>query len=151
MPADFCDKIIISDTSCLIAFANIGCFDVLHNLCHSIITTPEVAVEYIDPLPEWIQIVEVKDAFKIKSINAVLGLGESSAIALALETENAVVILDDKKARHYAENIGLDIIGLLGLLIRAYDKGLIEDISATINSLRAIGFRLPPNTDSLIK
>jgi predicted nucleic acid-binding protein len=151
MPESFCDKIVISDTSCLIAFANIEQLEILHALCPSIITTPEVAVEYKDPLPEWIRIAQVKDTIKTNSLHTVLGLGESSAIALALETENALVILDDKKARHYAKNLGLDIIGLLGLLIRAYKQGLITDIDSVIDRLREIGFRLPTNTNDLIK
>jgi predicted nucleic acid-binding protein len=83
MPDYLSDKIIIADTSCLIAFANIGRFDILHDLCRFVVTTPEVSAEYKDPLPEWIQIVTVKDNSKTKSINTTLGLGESSVIALA--------------------------------------------------------------------
>jgi predicted nucleic acid-binding protein len=106
MLTDFYDKIVISDTSCFIAFTNINRMHLLQSLCPSIITTPEVAAEYKSPLPQWVKINAVKDIAKIKSINTLLGLGESSAIALALETENALVILDDKKARSYAKNVG---------------------------------------------
>jgi predicted nucleic acid-binding protein len=88
---DFYDKIVISDTSCLIAFTNIDRLDLLQTLCPSIITTPEVAAEYKTPLPQWVVIRAVKDGIRIKSINTLLGLGESSAIALALETENALL------------------------------------------------------------
>jgi predicted nucleic acid-binding protein len=151
MPAGILNKLIISDTSCLIAFANIGHFDILLGVCRSIIITPEVAAEYKDPLPDWIQIVNVKDASKTQSIHAFLGLGESSAIALALETEHALVILDDKKARRYAHNIGLDIIGIVGLLTQAYKMGLIEDVDAILAKLQAVDFRLPVNASQLIK
>jgi predicted nucleic acid-binding protein len=151
MPADIFNKLIISDTSCLIAFANIGQFEVLHDLCHTVIVTPEVAAEYKDPLPEWVQIIQVKDTAKTKSLNGFLGIGESSTIALALESENALLILDDKKARRYAQSIGLNIIGILGLLIQAYKQGLIEDIDEILTALKAIDFRLPANIEKLVK
>jgi predicted nucleic acid-binding protein len=109
----FYDKIVISDTSCFIAFTNIGRLKLLQSLCPFIITTPEVAGEYKSPLPSWVKITEVKDRYKIASINTLLGLGEASAIALALETENALVILDDKRARTYAKNIGLNYTGMI--------------------------------------
>jgi predicted nucleic acid-binding protein len=35
-----------------------------------------------------------------------MGLGESSAIALAAEVENPLLILDDWQARHFATNLG---------------------------------------------
>ena len=43
MPGAVLDKLIISDTSCLIAFTNIGRFDILKAVCQSVIVTEEVA------------------------------------------------------------------------------------------------------------
>jgi predicted nucleic acid-binding protein len=57
MSATTTNRLIISDTSCLIAFANIGRFDLLEAVCKTVIVTPEVAAEYKDPLPEWIQVI----------------------------------------------------------------------------------------------
>jgi predicted nucleic acid-binding protein len=151
MLTDFYDKVIISDTSCFIAFANIGRLDILQSLCPNIITTPEVASEYKAPLPEWVKIVEVSDAARTVSINAFLGLGEASAIALALETKNALAILDDKQARRYAKTVGLDHTGIIGLLRLGFKQGVINDIDSVISDLRKIEFRLPANVEDLIK
>ena len=151
MPAGISDKLIISDTSCLIAFANIGRFDLLEAVCQTVIVTPEVAAEYQDPLPGWIQIMSVRDAVKTKSLSAFLGLGESSAIALALEVEGALLILDDKKARRYAQSIGLAFIGIIGVLSQAYRMGLIENVDEIVSKLRATDFRLPPDAERLIR
>jgi predicted nucleic acid-binding protein len=123
----------------------------LQSLCPSIITTPEVAVEYKSPLPQWIKVRAVEDNDKIKSISTLLGLGESSVIALALETDNALVILDDKQARRYAKNVGLEYTGIVGLLRLGYKKGLIRDIDAIIADLHTIQFHLPGNVEGLIK
>ena len=151
MLTGFCEKTIIADTTCFIAFDNIGRFDILQAVCPSIITTPEVAFEYNNPLPQWIQVISVEDTSKIKSISTILGAGEASAIALALETVNPLVILDDKKARRYAKNLGLDFTGIVGLLRRGYKQGFVSDMDSVIASLHAIGFRLPENTIELIK
>jgi len=114
------NKIIISDTTSLIGLTNIGQIDILRKLFGSVIVTPEVAKEYGAPLPEWIFVQAVSDSEKIKILNKFIGLGESSAIALALETGNALLILDDKRARQFTISLGLEITGTLGLLIRAY-------------------------------
>jgi predicted nucleic acid-binding protein len=151
MPNNFYEKIIIVDTSCLIAFDNINRFDILRAICPSIFTTPEVAFEYIKPLPEWVRIIEVKDRIKIKHIHSFLGLGEASAIALALETENSLIILDDKKARQYAQNMELSFTGIVGLLRIGYKQGVIMDVDSIIDSLQKIDFRLPANIRDLIK
>jgi predicted nucleic acid-binding protein len=151
MPANISNKLVISDTSCLIAFANAGYLEILHNLCRTVIVTPEVASEYKDPLPKWIQIVKAKDSSKIKTLNSFLGIGESSAIVLALESENALIILDDKKARRFAQSIGLNIIGILGLVALAHKQGLIDNIDEALAALKSVGFRLPENAAQLIK
>jgi predicted nucleic acid-binding protein len=128
-----------------------GRFDLLKAVCQTVIVTPEVAAEYKDPLPGWIQIMSVKDAGKTQFLSTFLGLGESSAIALALEVENALVILDDKKARRYAQSIGLAVTGIVGILSQAYRIGLIEDVDDIVAKLRAIDFRLPPDAENLIR
>jgi predicted nucleic acid-binding protein len=151
MLTDFYNKIVILDTSCLIAFTNIGRLNLLQTLCSSVITTPEVAAEYESPLPQWIRINAVKDETKIRSINTILGLGESSAIALALETKNGLVVLDDKRARSYAKNVGLNYTGIIGLLRIGYKKGLVQDIDSIISDLHSVQFHLPDNVEDLIK
>jgi predicted nucleic acid-binding protein len=47
-------KTIISDTSCFIILANIGELDLLHKVYGQIVTTPDIATEYGEPLPEWV-------------------------------------------------------------------------------------------------
>jgi predicted nucleic acid-binding protein len=110
------EHIIISDTSCLIGLTNIGQLDILRKLFPCIVITPEIAGEYGDILPEWIIVKTVENRQKVNEINKILHIGESSAIALALETTNSKLILDDKKARKYAKNHGLSITGTQGIL-----------------------------------
>jgi len=150
MPSNIKPSIIISDTSCLIALSNINLLDILNQLYEIILVTPEVANEYGESLPDWITIKAVNDTGKLKAFNRFIDLGESSAIALAMETEDAVLIVDDKEARIFASNLGLKITGTLGILIRASNKGIITDFSEVISQLRKNGFHLPSNIDELL-
>ena len=151
MLTNFYEKTIIVDTTCILAFAHIGRVQLLKEICPNLITTPEVVLEYQVELPSWIQVVGVKNAALTRSITALLGLGESSVIALALETHNPLVILDDKRARAYAKNIGIDYAGVIGLLRLGYKKGIIKDIDIIIGELKANHFHLPDNVEELIK
>jgi predicted nucleic acid-binding protein len=117
----------------------------------SILVTPEVAEEYGDPLPEWITVQAASDNNKIIAFSKFIDLGESSAIALAMENTNALLIVDDRRARQFALGLGLEITGTLGVLIRAYNVGVIQDIDNLVSDLRKIDFRLPVNTEDLIK
>jgi predicted nucleic acid-binding protein len=144
-------KTIISDTACLIGLANIGRIEILREMYGSILVTPEVAEEYGVPLLEWVIVQAVHDPRKINVFNKIVGLGESSAIALALEIENSLLIVDDRRARRLAIDLGLEITGTLGVIIRAYRKGVIDDIDSSVASLQKTGFRLPANAGDIIK
>ena len=150
MLTNFYKKTVIVDTSCLLAFAHIGRVSLLQELCPQLIVTPEVAKEYQADLPPWIQVVSVQNTVLTKSINALLGLGEASTIALALETHNPLIILDDKRARAYAKNLGLNYTGVIGLLRLGHKKGIIKDIDVIIAGLMGSHFYLPNNVEKLI-
>jgi predicted nucleic acid-binding protein len=68
------DKIIISDTACLIGLTNIGQINILREMYGSVIVTPEVMKEYKAPLPEWIVIQEVSDNKQTVVFDKILGL-----------------------------------------------------------------------------
>ena len=145
------DKIVISDTACLIGLANIGQIDILRKMYGAVVVTPEVVREYGGQLPEWVSVQAAPDAAKTAMLNKFLGIGEASAIALAMQTAGAILIVDDKRARQFAHGLGLDITGTLGLLIRAYKNGIIQDIDSIVADLRKVGFRLPANAEAMIK
>ena len=69
-----------------------------------------------------------------------LGLGESSAILLAL-TRDKIVVLDDKRARRLARELGLEVIGTLSILRKLHEEGvLVETPNAIYRRLIEIGF-----------
>ncbi len=108
-------KTIISDTSCLIILANIGELDLLQKVYGQIITTIEIATEFGEVLPDWIEIKTVIDTYRQQLLEMQIDKGESSAIALALETPDCTIILDDYKARKIADHLGLHLQELSAL------------------------------------
>jgi predicted nucleic acid-binding protein len=135
-------KTIISDTSCFIILANIGELDLLHKVYGQIVTTPDIATEYGEPLPEWVEIVTVKDQYRQQLLEMQIDKGESSAIALALETQNCTLILDDYKARKIAEQLGITFTGTIGVIIKAKLKGIIPSIKPLLEKIKQTNFRL---------
>jgi hypothetical protein len=63
------ERVIISDTSCLISLTNINRLDLLQKTYNEIIVTPEVAKEYGTPLPIWIKVMPVKSRARISEIH----------------------------------------------------------------------------------
>jgi predicted nucleic acid-binding protein len=78
MPPNFFDKVIISDTSCLIALTNTGNLDILHKVCQTVLITPEIAGEYGEDIPAWITVAPVRDPEKTRLIQKTLDPGEST-------------------------------------------------------------------------
>lgn len=135
-------KTIISDTSCLIILTKIGELDILHKVYGTIITTLDIATEYGETLPEWVEIKTVVDKSKQQLLEMQIDKGESSAIALALETPNSTIIIDDYKARRIAEKLGISYTGTIGVIIKAKKSGIIHSIKPFIERIKQTDFRL---------
>ncbi|MEI8075148.1 MAG: DUF3368 domain-containing protein [Bacteroidota bacterium] len=135
-------KTIISDTSCLIILSNIGELELLQKVYGQIITTIEIATEYGEILPEWVSIYSVTDKYRQQLLEMQIDKGESSAIALALETPDCIIILDDYKARKIANQLGLNITGTLGVIVKAKLNGVIPSIKPLLSKIKETDFRL---------
>jgi predicted nucleic acid-binding protein len=135
-------KTIVSDTSCLIVLTNIGELDLLQKFYGQVITTAEVAREFGEMLPEWIEIKAPTDKYRQRILELQIDKGEASAIALALEISDSLIILDDQKARKVAEKLGLEITGTIGVIIKAKLRGIIPSIKPFLSKIRRTDFRL---------
>ena len=135
-------KTIISDTSCFIILTNIGELEILHQVYGQIITTHEIAIEYGEALPRWVEIAAVKDKSKQQLLEMQIDKGESSAIALALETPGSTIILDDYKARKIAEQLSIPFTETIGVIIKAKLKGIILSVKPILKKIKQTDFRL---------
>ncbi len=132
----------VIDTSTLIALSSIGKLDLLRKIFTLILVPRAVVEEYGEPLPKWIKVLDVKNKQLVRVLLEYLHRGEAEAIALAIEADADIVVLDDKKARSIARRLGLKIIGTMGILILAKKQKLIDDIEAEINRLLQTSFYL---------
>lgn len=96
-------NIIISDTSCLILLDKIAELPLLQKLFGRILITQFIVDEYDRALPEWISVRNPQDPTHQRVLDVFLDKGEASAIALALETENCLLIIDELKGRKLAK------------------------------------------------
>jgi predicted nucleic acid-binding protein len=74
--------------------------------------------------------------------------GEASAIALASEYDDVLLLLDDLKARKLATQLKFKITGMLGVIHRAKQMSLINKVKPLIDKLLLTDFRV---TDNIIK
>jgi len=133
--------ILISDTSCLILLSKIGELQLLKAVGRLVIITPTIQQEFGNSLPDWISVCEPKDAHYAKILEVDLDEGEASAIALSLELDNVMLILDDLKGRKMAERLGLNYSGTFGLILRAKRIGAISSILPILEKIRTTDFR----------
>jgi len=135
-------KIVIADTSSLIIFEKIEQLDLLIKLYSSIVVTPEIVNEYQEKLPDWVIVTPVRDKKYQSFLETQVDKGEASAIALALELENSLLLLDDLKARKLAKKLNLKFTGTLGVISKAKQKGLISEVKPLLDKLILTNFRI---------
>lgn len=143
-------RTIISDASCLILLEKIGELDLLHKLFGTIVTTAEVADEFGLPLPHWIEKQEASDKKYKSIIEASVDKGEASAIALAVEYVDCLIIIDDLKARKFAQQLHLNVTGTLGIIVDAKHMGIIESVTPLIVKIKNTNFRITEKLKAMI-
>ncbi len=96
---------------------------------------------------DWIAQRSVQDKKVVAVLQRDLDRGEAETIALALEMEADLVLLDEREGRHMAQRLGLEVIGVVGILLAAKAEGLIATVRPLLDDLRyRAGFYL---SDSL--
>ena len=89
----------------------------------------------------WLNVVSVVTR---RSHPPILGIGEVEAIQLAMETEEALLIVDDRLARREATRRGVDYIGTVRMLHLAEQRSIVDDAEATIQRMAECGYRISP-------
>lgn len=138
---------IISNTTPLINFAEMGRMEVLAALFGTLVIPPAVADELaaksllfphaarVASLP-FVKTVAAADRLLVKSLTTRLHAGEAECLALAMEHPGSLLLLDDLGARELAATSGLLYTGTLGCLMEAKQQGLILEIAPALLELR---------------
>jgi uncharacterized protein len=152
--------IIAADTSPLVALSGIRRLGLLRTIFGEVVIPPAVYREIIDQGVGWLEAEEVQAAILAGELVKVwskpfgllsaparkLDAGEVEAISLAKHM-NSLCLLDERRGRAFAEANGVRVIGSLGVIIRAKNRGLVTKVAPLIEAMRANGINL---ADSLI-
>jgi predicted nucleic acid-binding protein len=149
--------IVVADTSPINYLILIGHIDVLAQLYGEVVIPPAVQQELHAPLApavvrEWIACpppwLEVRTPGSISTaLHPRLDAGEREAITLAQSIrEETLLLIDELLGRREASRLGLGVIGTLGILQRAQDRGLLN-LHDAIHRLRSTSFKI---SDALI-
>ena len=90
------------------------------------------------------QVRNVTDQTAMTLVQAALHQGEAAAIVLTTELHAERLVLDDQDAPRFADRCSLKVVGALGILLAAKQRGVIASLRAEINALVALGFHINP-------
>lgn len=136
------ENLVIADTGCLVILSKVNELNLLKAVYHRIIITPEIAKEFNQQIPDWIEIIEAKDKKLQLLLEDSLDLGEATALTPAFEIDNTTVILDDLKARIIANKLGIKVTGTIGVVVKAKLKGSISSAKNILEKISNTDFRI---------
>ena len=141
---------VISDTSAITNLAAIHNLQLLLQLYSQVMIPEAVYRELADiepPVPgtlevqraSWLEVREIVNREVVERLQDEVRLdsGESEVIALALELNADLLLIDERRGRAKADRLGVRITVLLGILVEAKQKNLIVAVKPLIDKLIA--------------
>ena len=137
---------VVSNTTPLIALADIGHLDLLQKLYGEILI-PEAVLNEIKTEPaktvvynsSWIKVKKIKKNDEKSLFRAKLQAGEVEVMILADEMNADLLLMDDNAAKKTAKFLGMTVTGTLGILIRAKREGYIPAVRPLLDALMTDG------------
>jgi len=148
--------IVVSDTSPLLALADIGRLDLLRQLYgevripqavhDEILTFAGTHAEAVRAVARacgsWIHIERVKESAIRSILSPGIHRGEAAAMALAKTLKADLILVDDRQARIKLKELGLSAAGTVGVLLAAKGEGLLLRLREDVELLRDRGVYL---------
>jgi predicted nucleic acid-binding protein len=139
---------IVADASVLIGLSSIGQLALLRKrFPDGVLIPPAVWREVVEQGRErpgarevaeadWISVRDVTALEIVQLLQVELEEGETEAIALAHQVEAEVVLLDERNARRAAKQLGLRVLGTVGILVWARRTGNIASLREALDALQ---------------
>ncbi len=136
--------ILIGDSSALIALAICDALDLLTELYENVYVPQAVYLEIVqgdrpesDKLRRYLrEKVKNVDMTNYVYLDAYADIGETEAMLLYKQLSADVLLVDDKKGRKVAKMNKIEIIGSLGILLKAKKRGLLNEVSTSLKRLQ---------------
>lgn len=155
---------VISDTTVLIALSCLGELDLLKRLWGKVLIPEMVYQEVLRGGTSsaggrevkkaidagWVVVQKAKLQKEVAFLKGVLEPGEAEVLVLGNEVGGGLLLIDEKKARRIAFQSGFEVLGVLGILLLAVTKGIIDRnrVPGMLTTLQEKNFRL---SDELIQ
>lgn len=97
----------------------------------------------------WLETVEIQTPPQIARLK--LDQGEAAVLALAIQREARLVIIDEQRGRQYAQQLGLPLTGTLGVLLAGKRKGFISLLTPLLEKMQAEGIYLDARLVASVK
>ncbi len=144
--------VIVSETTALIVLAGRQRLDLLGACFERVLLPRAVYLEWLagDAAFEqtvarlaFLEVVAVGDSPLLGDLHALLDAGEAEALALA-RAQGLPLLADEKKGRSIARMMKIPVLGLVGVLLLAAERGILEPQAAGTLLQESInhGFRL---------
>jgi predicted nucleic acid-binding protein len=138
--------VVVADTSPIRALAYLKHLALLERLFGTVFVPPAVERELhhprdggspvdISPFP-FLRVALPLDVGRVEELQADLDPGEAEAIALALQLNAGLLLVDERKARLFAQRAGIPFVGVLGILLRAKQQNLVLAVKPLAFQLR---------------
>jgi predicted nucleic acid-binding protein len=138
--------IVVSDTSCISNLLTIGHAALLKDIFSEVIIPPAVERElrrFHQAIPSFVRLVVPQSSVGVEALVREVDRGEAEAICLARELRADRLLIDEKRGRAIAQREGIQVIGILGILLIAKNRDLIRSDATSIERLeKEAGFRL---------
>jgi predicted nucleic acid-binding protein len=139
--------IVVSNTSPLTNLAAIGQFNLLQALFDEIYVAEGVVAELSAPgntwpgaveveKAHWIRVEQVNNRSLVDALRLDLDFGEAETIALAIQLQAGLVLLDEHTGRRAAQYLNLTVMGVVGLFMRSKKLGLLDEVRPQLDNLR---------------
>jgi uncharacterized protein len=150
--------LVVSDTSAVSNLAVIGRLRLLEE-AFGLVMVPTAVLNELTNLSHpdgkaavdeafrlgWLQAAEVPAQTPYPAELAGLDAGETAAIRLALGLKADRLLIDERKGRAAADKLGIAVVGVLGILLAAKNRGAITSVRGDMERLRAeAGFFIAP-------
>ncbi len=139
---------VVSDTSVVSNLAIVGLLDVLKNQCGSVVipTAVEHELSLLDRevarsaiqnalVDGWLKVMPLTADESAFALTLKLDPGESEAISLAKARGATLLCMDERRGRAKAKELGLPMVGIMGLLLREKKEGRIDSVQPHLFAL----------------
>jgi hypothetical protein len=130
--------IVVSDTSPITALLAVEKAELLKLLFGEVVIPNAVETELLrthPALPAWLRVQALQNSAKANFYARSVDRGEAEAIALAEELHADHLLIDERKGRRLAQQHGVPVVGLLGVVLLAKRAGLISSAGAFLEEL----------------